>query len=87
MTFLQWIATVLVCGLAYGPAGQWLVETLPAFSLLFAYVTASVTAGLVALVFVLLKRAIGGKLVGSDAFGKAEYYLGCRRAWCDLRAC
>ena len=26
--------------------------------------------------FILLKRAIGGKLLGSDIFGQSEYYLG-----------
>jgi len=46
------------------------------FGALFSYLTAYlVIAGLVALVFVFLKRSLGGKLIGSDAFGKGEYYL------------
>jgi len=45
--------------------------------LLFCYVAAYLTAGLVVLmVFAGIKRGLGGKLLGSDIFGKAEYYLG-----------
>ena len=33
-------------------------------------------AWLILLVFALIKRAFGGKLLGSDVFGRAEYYLG-----------
>jgi len=77
MTFLQWIAIVIVCGVTYEPAGKWLSQTSHVFGLLFSYVAAYlVIAGLVALAFVFLKRSFGGKLVGSDAFGKSEYYLG-----------
>src|ERR1051325_789264 len=77
MTFVQWVAIVAVCALAYQVAGRWLAQTVTAFTVLSANVTAYlVIAGLVALVFVLLKRSIGGKLIGSDAFGKSEYYLG-----------
>ena len=76
MTFLQWVAIVIVCGVAYEPAGKWFSET-SGFGLLVYYVLAYlVIAGLVALVFIFIKRSIGGKLIGSDAFGKAEYYLG-----------
>jgi|ERR1051325_11320246 uncharacterized membrane protein required for colicin V production len=76
MTFLQWVAIVIVCGVAYEPAGKWFSET-SGFGLLVCYVLAYlVIAGLVALVFIFIKRSIGGKLIGSDAFGKAEYYLG-----------
>lgn len=76
MTFLQWIGIVIVGSIAYRPIGGWL-HGAAKFSLLTSYIIAYlVTAGGVAIVFVLLKRTLGGKLIGSDAFGKAEYYLG-----------
>jgi len=70
----QWLAILIVCALAYEPIGKLFVGS---FTLLFCYVTAYLTAGLVVLiVFAGIKRALGGKLLGSDIFGKAEYYLG-----------
>jgi len=71
---LKWIAILIVCALAYEPIGKLFVGS---FTLLFCYVMAYLTAGLVVLiVFAGIKRALGGKLLGSDIFGKAEYYLG-----------
>lgn len=76
MTFLQWIAIVVVGSIAYQPVGSWLHSTAK-MGLLAAYIFAYLlAAGVVALAFVLIKRSLGGKLIGSDAFGKAEYYLG-----------
>ena len=75
MVMLSWIALVLLCGIAYEPLGQWFATTIGMGKLLayiFAYL---LTAGFVAVVFVFLKRVIGDRLVGSDTFGKAEYYL------------
>ena len=44
---------------------------------LTSYVTAYIgVAVLVASIFLLVKRTLGGKLTGSDTFGKSEYYLG-----------
>lgn len=75
MLMLNWLALVLICGIAYEPLGLWLATT-AGIGKLLAYVLAYVlTAALVALVFVFLKRVIGEKLTGSDTFGKAEYYL------------
>jgi hypothetical protein len=77
LTFLQWIAIIIVCSVLYQPIGTWLNQTSKVFSLLFSYVIGYlVAAGLVALAFVFGKRYLGGKLIGSDAFGKGEYYLG-----------
>jgi uncharacterized membrane protein required for colicin V production len=76
MAMLGWVAVVLVSAIAYEPLGLWISATagmnrLPSY--LIAYFgTALVVAG----VFVHLKRVIGARLAGSDAFGKAEYYLG-----------
>lgn len=76
ITFLQWIAIVVISSIAYQPVGV-LLQSMAKMSQLTAYVVAYVlTAGCVATVFLLVKRALGGKLIGSDAFGKSEYYLG-----------
>jgi len=70
----KWLAILIICALAYEPIGKMFVGS---FTLLFCYVMAYLTAGLVILiVFAGIKRALGGKLLGSDLFGKAEYYLG-----------
>ena len=76
LTMLNWLALVLVCSIAYEPLGRWLASITP-FSLLFCYIVAyAVTAMVVASVFLLVKRSLSGKLIGSDAFGRGEYYLG-----------
>jgi len=76
LTMLNWVALVVVCSIAYEPIGQWLASVAP-FSLLFCYIVAyAVTAMVVASVFLLVKRSLSGKLIGSDAFGRGEYYLG-----------
>jgi|ERR1043166_8169364 hypothetical protein len=76
LTMLNWVALVLVCSIAYEPIGRWLASTVP-FSLLFCYMLAyAVSAVVVGSVFLLLKRGLSGKLIGSDVFGRGEYYLG-----------
>jgi uncharacterized membrane protein required for colicin V production len=73
---LKWIGILVVCAIAYEPVGKYLTETSP-FSLLASYVIAYLSAALILLAtFAGIKRALGGKLLGSDIFGKAEYYLG-----------
>lgn len=77
LTFLQWVVIVIFCSIAYLPAGEWLAQTSKVFGLLVSYLVCYlVAAGVVAIGFVLFKRAFHGKLIGSDAFGSAEYYLG-----------
>ncbi len=76
MKTLKWIFVLVCASMAYQPFGGWLARNSP-FSLLTSYmvvyvlITALVLAG-----FALVQRSIGGKLVGSDIFGRAEYYLG-----------
>jgi uncharacterized membrane protein required for colicin V production len=73
---LKWVGILIVCALAYEPIGKLLTESTP-FSLLASYIIAYLTAALIILaVFAGIKRGLGGKLLGSDIFGKAEYYLG-----------
>jgi uncharacterized membrane protein required for colicin V production len=77
LTFLQWVVIVFFCSVAYQPAGDWLAQTSRVFGHLASYIIGYlVAAGVVSIGFVLFKRAFHGKLIGSDAFGKAEYYLG-----------
>ncbi|MCX8089995.1 MAG: CvpA family protein [Verrucomicrobiae bacterium] len=76
LIFLQWVAIVVVSAMLYQPLGERLV-TLTSLSRLTCYVTAYVLAGIgVTLLFLLFKRFLHGKLLGSDVFGRAEYYLG-----------
>lgn len=76
MTVLLWVAIIITSSIAYQPIGDWLASV-SLFSRLISYVAAYlVTAACVSVTFLLFKRAFHGKLVGSDAFGKAEYYLG-----------
>ena len=72
---LKWVALVVVCSVAYQPLGIWLASISP-FSRLFCYLISYVVVGVVvASVFLMLKRATSGKLIGSDVFGSGEYYL------------
>lgn len=76
ITMLQWLVTVAVCTFTYKPVAEFLTPT-TGFSVLFCRISAYILMMLVVwLVFIVLKRAIGGKLIGSDAFGKGEYYMG-----------
>lgn len=76
ITLLQWIAIVVVSSMAYQPVAS-LLQGMTKLSQLTAYILAYLlTAGCVATVFLLVKRSLGGKLIGSDVFGKSEYYLG-----------
>jgi len=73
---LKWLAITIGCAMLYQPAGQWLASSSP-FSLLSSFLFVYTGAALLILgVFAFVKHRIGGKLVGSDIFGRAEYYLG-----------
>jgi hypothetical protein len=75
MTLLRWVTLVTVGGMLYLSIGK-MIEAQTMFSHLSAYLIAYLSLALcVAVIFSLLKRAIGGKLVGSDVFGQGEYYL------------
>jgi len=72
---LKWLAILVVCALVYEPLGKLFAGS--TFSLVSGYVMAYIAAALVVLaLFAGIKRGLGGKLLGSDIFGKAEYYLG-----------
>lgn len=72
----KWLAIVFGCAALYRTAGGMISQTStfgPLTSNIAAYLTGAM---LIAVVFALVKRAIGGKIVGSDTFGGGEYYLG-----------
>lgn len=74
---IKWLVVVCACGLVYERAGQMFSKTTTVFGLLSCYLIAYLSAGLLVLMlFALVKRGLGGKLLGSDVFGHAEYYLG-----------
>jgi hypothetical protein len=73
---IQWIVIVAICTFAYLPFGDFLADMMP-MSHLFCYITAYITlAMLVKISFSLIKKGLGGKMLGSDLFGRAEFYLG-----------
>lgn len=76
LSVLKWVTIVLVCAFAYQQFGRFLADA-TVFSLLASYLMAYVGLALiVTLVFVGIKRSLGGKLLGSEIFGQTEYYLG-----------
>jgi uncharacterized membrane protein required for colicin V production len=76
ITMLQWVLTVVVCSFTYKPVGDFIVQT-TGFSLLFGRIAAYVVLMLVVwMLWIVVKKTLGGKLIGSDTFGKGEYYLG-----------
>jgi uncharacterized membrane protein required for colicin V production len=76
MSLLRWLAIVIGCAFVYQDVGQMLSTSAP-FSKLTCYLLAYAgSAAVIYCLFALVKRGLGGKLVGSDVFGGAEYYLG-----------
>jgi uncharacterized membrane protein required for colicin V production len=76
MLLLKWLLIVLVCAFTYEPIGSWLAGSSP-ISTLSCYLMAYITMALIIIgIFALIKHSVGGKLIGSDIFGRAEYYLG-----------
>ena len=74
---LKWLTIVLGCAIAYEPAAGLITETSTAFSLFSANLMAYLAAALlIAGLFAFLSKAAHGKLIGSDAFGQGEFYLG-----------
>jgi uncharacterized membrane protein required for colicin V production len=74
---LQWLAILFGCAAVYEWGGQMFGEFTSMFGRLSRYLMAYVGGALlIVLLFALVKRSLGGKLLGSDFFGRAEYYLG-----------
>ena len=76
MYLMQWVAMILGAAWAYVPGGDWLSAVCPV-SHLASYVVAYIATALIIRVFFLIfRKLVGGKLIGSNIFGAAEYYLG-----------
>jgi len=76
-SLLKWMAILVVCSLVYEPGGNYFKSFTGMFGLLTCYIVAYVVAAaVITALFAGIKRLSGGKLIGSDAFGPAEYYLG-----------
>jgi hypothetical protein len=72
----KWLTMLLACALIYRPLGVLLAQA-ASFGLLTAYLLAYLgTALLVLVLFSLIKKRVAPKLVGTDVFGRGEYYLG-----------
>ena len=77
LSLIMWLAILFGCSVIYQPGADLLSQFTGMFSRLSCYLMAYVGAGLlVILVFAGIRRALGGKLLGSDIFGRSEYYLG-----------
>ena len=77
MSLLSWLAILFGGAALYEPAGDWLAQYTNLFGRLSCYLVAYVVVALlVLLLFAGIKRGLGGKLLGSDIFGRSEYYLG-----------
>jgi len=77
MKLLQWLAILFGCAMIYEWGGEMFGEFTGLFGRLSRYIVAYVGgAALIVLGFAVIKRGLGGKLLGSDVFGRAEYYLG-----------
>jgi uncharacterized membrane protein required for colicin V production len=73
---LEWLTIVVVSALAYRPLGKMIAHSAD-LSLLMAYIGAYLLAALgIKFIFSSIRHKVGEKLVGSDLFGGAEFYLG-----------
>jgi hypothetical protein len=76
LPMLHWLATVLVCGLAYEIVGQ-LVSNWSGWTELTCYLLGYLCLlFLIFLVFHYLKKVMQPRLTGSNIFGSGEYYMG-----------
>jgi hypothetical protein len=74
---LEWLAILFGCAALYEWGGQMFGQLTSMFGLLSRYLMVYITGALlIVLVFTLIQRTLGGKLLGSDFFGRSEYYLG-----------
>jgi len=77
MLLLKWLVIVFGCAMIYEPVGAMFAQTTGLFGLLASYLMVYILAALLVIgLFALLKNSMGGKLLGSDVFGRSEYYLG-----------
>jgi uncharacterized membrane protein required for colicin V production len=74
---IKWLVILFGCAAVYEPVGLMVGGFTPMFGRLSCYLLAYAGGALlVLLLFAGIKRASDGKLLGSDIFGRSEYYLG-----------
>src|SRR6266699_332104 len=72
MLLLKWLVIVFGCAAIYEPLGQMFSQTTGLFGLLGSYLAVYIVVALLVFgLFALLKHSLGGKLVGSDIFGRS----------------
>jgi len=77
VSLLMWVGILFGCAFAYEPAGQMVSSSTSMFSTLACYIIGYIgVAIIISFLFLLVKRWMATRLVGSDVFGGAEYYLG-----------
>jgi len=77
LSLVKWLAIIFGCAAFYQPGAVLLAQFTTMFGQLACYIMAYLAAALLFfLLFAGIKRALGGKLLGSDIFGRSEYYLG-----------
>jgi len=76
LPLLRWVSVVAVAALLYRPIGLF-IESQTLLSKLASFIAAYLGCVLAVFIcFSILKRAIGGKPISAEKFGKSEYYLG-----------
>src|ERR1043165_787252 len=76
LPLFKWITLAVVCGFCYQPIAVEIANA-SMFSLFAASLIAYLGLAVVIIgIFALVSRQLGGKIIGSDAFGASEYYLG-----------
>src|SRR5678816_3221218 len=74
---IKWALIVVLAGIGYQPVAHLLLSFTSVFGLLSMYVaTYMALALIITIIFSIIRKQVGAKLIGSDAFGSAEYYLG-----------
>jgi uncharacterized membrane protein required for colicin V production len=77
LDIIKWALIVLLAGLGYQPIAHLLLSFTSVFGTLSMYVaTYMALALIIAITFGIIRKHAGAKLIGSDAFGSSEYYLG-----------
>jgi uncharacterized membrane protein required for colicin V production len=77
LDIIKWALIVVLAGIGYQPVAQLVLSFTKVFGVLSLYVTTYMGLALIiTIVFSIIRKQVGAKLIGSDAFGSAEYYLG-----------
>jgi hypothetical protein len=73
---IKWLVVLFGCATLYQPTGTAIAES-GAFDLLSGYIIAYLGLALaIFLIFSFVERRLAPKLLGSDIFGRGEYFLG-----------